>query len=109
MTRNFSMDICWNSYHVINMIDSFSTKLRNIRRSLFYYMMPFHAIASLVVGAAKEVMGQQTVVGGAVAVEEADVGLYVLRGEGLVGAVALVEAVQPLAHGSALPLSSTAY
>ena len=45
----------------------------------------------------------------AVAVEEADVGLYVLRGEGLIGAVALVEAVQPLLHGSALPFSSTAY
>ena len=66
------------------------------------------SLAGFVVGAAKEVVGQQAVVGSAVAVEEADVGLYVLRGEGLVGAVTLIETVQPLSHGSALPLCSTA-
>ena len=56
----------------------------------------------LVVGTAEKVVGQQAVVGGAVAVEEPDVGLYLPDGEGLAGAVALVDAVQAGTHAGAV-------
>ena len=65
-------------------------------------------VAFLVVGAAQEVVGQQAVVGVAVTIEELDVGLYVLRGEGLVGAVAHVDAVETAAHPVALSLGGAA-
>ena len=65
-------------------------------------------VALLVVGAAQEVVGQQAVVGVAVTIEELDVGLYVLRGEGLVGAVAHVDAVETAAHPVALSLGGAA-
>ena len=61
-------------------------------------------LAGFVVGAAKEVVGQQLVVRAAVAVEETDVGFYVLGGKGLVVAVACVDAVKASAHPS--PLAS---
>ena len=49
-------------------------------------------------------MGQQAVVGSAVAVEETDIGVYVLDGEGLVVAVPCIDAVKPGPHPS--PLAS---
>ena len=61
------------------------------------------------VGAAKEVVGQQAVVGGAVLVEEADVGFDVLNGEGLVVAVALVDAVQLGAHTGTLSIGGASH
>ena len=50
------------------------------------------------IGKAKEIVGQQAVVGGAVVVEEPDIGLDILHGEGLAVAVALVDAVQTAPH-----------
>ena len=58
----------------------------------------------LVVGAAQQVVGQQLVVGGAMVVEETDVGFYVLGGKGLVVAVAYIDAVEAGPHPS--PLAS---
>ena len=60
------------------------------------------------VGAAQEVVGQQAVVGRAVVVEEGDVGLHVGSGEGLVVAVALVDAVQAGTHAQAVGLGGAA-
>ena len=53
-------------------------------------------------------MGQQAVVGGAVVVEEIDIGLHVSSGKRLVIAVALVDAVQLGAHTIAVRLCGTA-
>ena len=47
-------------------------------------------------------------VGCAVAVEESDVGLYLLDGEGLAGAVALVDAVKAGTHAGAVGFRSAA-
>ena len=58
----------------------------------------------LVVGSAQQVVGQQLVVGGAMVVEETDVGVYVLGGKGLVVVVAYIDAVKAGAHPS--PLAS---
>ncbi len=52
-------------------------------------------------------MGQQTVVGGTVAVEERDVRLHVGHREGLVVAVALIDAVQAAEHAAALAVGDT--
>ena len=60
--------------------------------------------AVLVVGAAQQVVGQQLIVGAAVAVEETDIGVYVLDGEGLVVAVPCIDAVKAGPHPS--PLAS---
>jgi hypothetical protein len=64
--------------------------------------------AVVVVGTAQKVVGQQAVVRCAVVVEEIDIGLYVGSGEGLVVAVALVDAVQLSAHTVAVRLCGTA-
>ena len=64
--------------------------------------------AVVVIGTAQEVVGQQAVVRCAVVVEEIDVGLYVGSGEGLVVAVALVDAVQLSAHAVAVRLCGAA-
>ena len=68
----------------------------------------FGCMACLVVGAAKEVVGKEAVVGGAVFVEEADEGVGLLHSEGLIVAVALIEAVQAGAHAAALGLGGAA-
>jgi hypothetical protein len=60
------------------------------------------------VGTAQKVVGQQAVVRCAVVVEEIDVGLHVGSGEGLVVAVALVDAVQLSAHTVTVRLCGTA-
>ena len=65
-------------------------------------------LAVLVVGTAEEVVGQQAVVGSTMAVEEADVGLYLPDGEGLAGAVALVDAVKAGTHAGAVGFRSAA-
>jgi len=65
-------------------------------------------VALLVVGAAKEVVGKEAVVGVTVTIEELDVGQHVLRSEGLVGAVARVDAVEAAAHAVALGLGGAA-
>ena len=65
-------------------------------------------LAGLIVGAAEEIVGQQAVVGSALVVEELDVGLHVLHREGLVVAVALVDAVQPAPHAVAVGLGGAA-
>ena len=61
-------------------------------------------LAVLVVGAAQQVVGQQLIVGGAMVVEETDIGFYVLGGKGLVVAVAYIDAVEAGPHQS--PLAS---
>ena len=62
----------------------------------------------LVVGTAQQVVGQQAVVGSAVAVEEADVGLQLMDGEWLAGAVAQVDAVEAGTHAGAVGFRSAA-
>ena len=62
----------------------------------------------MLTGAAEEIVGQQAVVGSALVVEELDVGLHVLHREGLVVAVALVDAVQPAPHAVAVGLGGAA-
>ena len=62
----------------------------------------------LMVGTAQQVVGQQAVVGCAVAVEEGDVGLHVADGEGTVVAVVLVDAVQAGTHAQAVGLGGAA-
>ena len=62
----------------------------------------------LVIGAAQEVVSQQPIVSCAVVVEEVDIGLHVGSGEGLVVAVALVDAVQLSAHTAAVRLCGAA-
>ena len=60
------------------------------------------------VGTAEEIVGQQAVVRGAVVVEELDVGLHVLDGEGLVVTVKHVDAVEPTPHVVAVGLGGAA-
>ena len=64
----------------------------------------YRSLAVLVVGTAQQVVGQQLIVGGAMVVEETDIGFYVLGGKGLVVAVAYIDAVEAGPHQS--PLAS---
>lgn len=57
----------------------------------------------LVVGAAQQVVGQQLIVGGAMVVEETDIGVYVLDGKGLVVVVAYIDAVEAGPHRARSP------
>jgi hypothetical protein len=63
-------------------------------------------LAVVVVGKAKEVVGQNAVVGRAVVVEELDIRLYVFDGEGLPRLVAPVDAVESSTHTVAVSLGS---
>ena len=64
--------------------------------------------AGLIIGTAKEIVSQEAVVGRAVFIEEVDVWLNVLHGEGLVVAVEHIDAVEPGTHAVAVGLGGAA-
>ena len=64
--------------------------------------------AVVVVGAAQKVVGQEAVVGCAVIVEELDIRLHIGHREGLVVAIALINAVQTGTHTDAVGLRRAA-
>ena len=62
----------------------------------------------VIISKAQEVVSQEAVVGGAMVIEETDVGLYVVDCEGLARAVQHVDAVQTAAHTGTICLSGAA-
>ena len=62
----------------------------------------------VIISKAQEVVSQEAVVGGAVVIEEVDVGLYVVDSEGLVIAVQHVDTVQTAPHTGTVCLSGAA-
>ena len=65
-------------------------------------------LAVVMVGTAQQIVGQQAVVRRAVVIEELDIGLHIGHREGLVVAVALIDAVEPNAHVLAVGLAGAA-
>jgi hypothetical protein len=62
----------------------------------------------LIIGAAKEIVSQQAVVGGAVVVKELHEWFHVLHGERLIGTVTLIDAVEVGSHTVAVGLRRAA-
>ena len=76
--------------------------------SILVTLKGHRSLTVVVISTAKEVMGQETVVGCAVLVEEGDVGLHVGDGEGLARAIAYDDAVETSPHTHAVGLGGAA-